>query len=312
MYNTSSTGLNVRSGPGTNYSKVGTLYNDDKIEVIKESDSNWYKIKFNNGHAYVHKSYITSTAPNSNYNHSLDYYVSIQNENLNLTDKDGVWRGATVDEIKYYMDPSNFLNNNGKYMFMKLNYIVGISIDVINNAISGRGILDGKGKAFLLGGEKYNINPIYLMCHARLETGNGTSKLATGVLVDKVDGQAVEPKIVYNMFGIGADDADPIRLGVERAYKEGGFTTELAIIEGAQWIGAGYINNIQFKQNTLYKMRWNIYHLGIGWHQYASDIGWAYKQAQMMAPYLNQCKGVNFEFDIPTFIPTLRELWDNR
>lgn len=119
------------------------------------------------------------------------------------------------------MDSNNFINNNGKYMFMNLNYIDGISVDVINNGLSGKGILAGKGQAFLQGGEKYNINPIYLMCHARLETGNGTSELSTGILVDTVDGKSVEPKVVYNMFGIGADDSDPIRLGAERAYKEG-------------------------------------------------------------------------------------------
>ena len=32
----------------------------------------------------------------------------------------------------------------------------------------------------------------------------------------------------------------------------------------------------------------------------------------MMAPYLNQCRGVEFEFDIPTFLPTLREVLDNK
>ena len=46
------------------------------------------------------------------------------------------------------MDPNNFINNNGKYMFMNLNYIDGIPVDVINNGLSGRRILDGKGQAF--------------------------------------------------------------------------------------------------------------------------------------------------------------------
>lgn len=308
VYNTSSTGLNVRSGPGTIYTQIGKLYNEDKIYIVDESNENWYKIKFNNGYAYVHKDYITSNEPNNNYGHSLDYYVDLQSQRLNLTDKGGSWRDATTDEIKYYMNPENFLDNNGKYMFMKLNYISGISVDIINSALSGKGVLDGKGQAFLDGGKKYDINPIYLMCHSRLETGNGTSELANGVLVSTVDGKVVEPKIVYNMFGIGAEDSDPVRLGAERAYKEGWFTPEVAIVEGAKWIGYGYINNTQFKQNTLYEMRWNISHLGIGWHQYASDIGWAYKQAIMMASYLDQCRGAEFEFDIPTFTPTLREV----
>lgn len=307
VYNTGSTGLNVRSGPGTNYSKVGTLYDNDKVEIVNDSDVNWYKIKFNGGHAFVHKSYIDIT--NCNYKHSLDYYVDIQTNMLNQTDVDGSWRIATRDEVEYYMNPDNFKVGNGKYMFMKLTYVSGVSIDIAKEIIKEKGILDGKEQAFLTAAKKYNINPIYLMCHARLETGNGTSELSTGVLVDTIDGQPVEPKIVYNMFGIGAEDSGAVKLGAERAYKEGWFTPELAIIEGSYWLGQEYIHNSKFKQNTLYKMRWNIGHLGIEGHQYASDIAWAYKQATMMATYINKCNDIELEFDIPTFTPTLRELW---
>lgn len=309
VYNSSY--VNIRSGPGTNYSKIGELYLDDKVEIVNDSNKEWYKIKFESGHAFVHKSYITETVPSSDYRNSLDYYVDIQSKRLNLTDKTGQWIDATKDEIKYYMNPSNFIDNIGKYMFMKLTYTSGITLDIANEVIKEKGILDGRGQAFLLGGEKYNVNPIYLMCHARLETGNGTSKLSTGVLVDTVDGKSVTPRVVYNMFGIGADDNDTVRLGAEMAYKQGWFTPELAIIEGAYWIGNMYINNIQYKQDTLYKMRWNLTSLGVGYHQYATDIGWAYKQAKMMATYLNKCDGVKFEFDIPTFIPTLREIYNN-
>lgn len=307
VYNAGSTGLNVRSGPGTNYSKIGTLYDNDKVEIVNDSDINWYKIKFNDGHAYVYKSYIDVT--NCNYKHSLDYYVDIQTRLLNQTDIDGTWRVANRDEVEYYMNPDNFKVGNGKYMFMKLTYVNGVSIDIAKEIIKGKGILDGKEQAFLTAAEKYNINPIYLMCHARLETGNGTSELSTGVLVNTVDGKPVEPKMVYNMFGIGAEDSGAVKLGAERAYKEGWFTPELAIIEGSYWLGQGYIHNSKFKQNTLYKMRWNINHLGIGDHQYASDIAWAYKQATMIATYINKCSDIELEFDIPTFTPTLRELW---
>lgn len=34
-----------------------------------------------------------------------------------------------------------------------------------------------------------------------------------------------------------------------------------------------YIHNPQYKQNTLYKMRWNIDNMD---HQYATDVRWAY------------------------------------
>ena len=50
--------LNMRSGPGGNYGVIGTLRNNDKVEIIKEVDG-WYEIKFNGKDGYVSKSYIT-------------------------------------------------------------------------------------------------------------------------------------------------------------------------------------------------------------------------------------------------------------
>lgn len=49
--------LNIRSGAGTNYSIVGTLKNDSKVEVIGE-EGNWYKINHNGKSAFVSKSYV--------------------------------------------------------------------------------------------------------------------------------------------------------------------------------------------------------------------------------------------------------------
>ena len=49
--------LNMRSGPGSNYGVIGTLRNNDKVEIIKEVDG-WYEIRFNGKVGYVSKSYI--------------------------------------------------------------------------------------------------------------------------------------------------------------------------------------------------------------------------------------------------------------
>lgn len=85
-------------------------------------------------------------------------------------------------------------------------------------------------------------------------------------------------KTVYNMFGIGANDEAPVKLGAIRAYEEGWTSPKKAIIGGAKFIGNNYI---QAGQNTLYKMRWNpdaMARSGVATHQYATDIRWAVKQ----------------------------------
>ncbi len=50
-------GLNVRSGPGTNYSKIGILYRNSQVTILGQSGV-WYKIKFGSTIGYVHSAYV--------------------------------------------------------------------------------------------------------------------------------------------------------------------------------------------------------------------------------------------------------------
>lgn len=75
------TSLNVRSGPGTTYSIIGSLFNGEKVVIISPTTSTWLQITYNNGSSsgYVHSDYITivediSTVPNP------DYDTILQNE----------------------------------------------------------------------------------------------------------------------------------------------------------------------------------------------------------------------------------------
>lgn len=52
------TSLNVRSGPGTNYSKIGSLKNNTKVTIVAKCSNGWLKIKYNNGYGYVSGRYI--------------------------------------------------------------------------------------------------------------------------------------------------------------------------------------------------------------------------------------------------------------
>ena len=199
------------------------------------------------------------------------------------------------------------IENDQMFQFLDLSKSAGISLADVDNILSGKGILDGKGKIFLEACKQYKVNEIYLLAHALLETGNGGSELATGVLVTEVDGIPVEPKVVYNMFGINAkdgtkDDPDrPIRLGSEYAYKQGWFTPEQAIIGGAKFIAENYIYRSNNTQNTLYKMRWNPENPAT--HQYATDIAWAYKQVNRIKfkDLYALCTEYNIYFDIPEY-----------
>lgn len=227
---------------------------------------------------------------------------------------------ATIREIEYYLDPSNYIHSTvDRYMFLDLKYTAGqmsLTAEDLNLILAGKGVLDGKGQAFLDGANQYGVNPFYLITHAIHETGHGTSTLAKGQLVTDTytkfgDASTIviyglpedQRKIAYNVFGIGAWDVDANYWGAQRAYAEGWFSVEEAIVGGAKWISQNYINR-KINQNTLYKMRFNLPENME--HEYATDLGWAIKQAsrlkaQMDAYVEKGGKGLTQTFIFPTF-----------
>lgn len=275
--------LNVRTQPSTVNSKenyvIGTLSKGTKVDIVGEH-GDWYAIKYNNGRHWIH---------------------------------------AIENDVLYYLNPNNFVNNSIQiFQFLDLSKPSGATKYDLNKYLKGKGSLEGQGEAFINAARLYGVNDIYLISHALLETGNGTSDLATGKIkvgeIDKnkkyvvvlpgnkiyivnngitsrndnfkLNGIILKP--IYNMFGIGAVDSNPLILGAVRAYKEGWFKPENGIIGGAAFIGNNYI---YAGQNTLYKMRWNPYamdNLGYATHQYATDIGWASKQVNRIYTIYNE------------------------
>ena len=64
-YVNSEKGLNVRSGPSTDYSVIGTLSNGSKIEVTGESGG-WYRFDYNGKDGFVATKYTTTQASDPN------------------------------------------------------------------------------------------------------------------------------------------------------------------------------------------------------------------------------------------------------
>ena len=223
---------------------------------------------------------------------------------------------ALKNDIKQSMDPNANKNHEvNRFQFLDLRKRTGLTITEMNNELSNRGTMKNQGKAFQDASSRHGINEMYLIVHARLETGNGSSALASGNLEVGINAQG-KPVLVtssnrknlknikptYNMFGIGAVDSNPRAGGAIKAYEEGWDTPYKAIVGGAAWIKGSYIYN-QDNQNTLYKMRWNPNMAdGRAWKQYATDIDWANKQARLIYDiYQKTSKTTTLVFDYPTY-----------
>ncbi len=261
---------------------------------------NYYTYYFN----VLDKNIIATPNPNetityTNYSKTLEQAaVNEYSSGLPVHDHGYAWIGASQEIIKYYMNPNNFIDDYGKYEFLDLHYMEGVTVEDLNSILVGKGVLEGKGEVFLNAAKDNNINPIYLISHSLLETSNGNSLLISGMEVSQVDGSEVESKVVYNAFAVHAYDDSPNKHGSEYAYQQGWFTVDDAIRGGAAYIGSGYINNTKYNQNTIYKMRYNI---ETSWHQYATDIGWAYKQVKNIKTLIESCDGAKPVFEIPVF-----------
>ncbi|MBU3189109.1 glucosaminidase domain-containing protein [Clostridium bowmanii] len=239
---------------------------------------------------YVYKSYDIT----------LDEMVGVQSKQAPINSISNYPALIPSDiDIRNYLNPKNYeYHDYAVYQFLTLNYVEGITAEELDSTLTGQGILEGQGKTILDACKQYDVNPAYIIAHAILESGHGKSQLATGYPVCIVAGKAVPSKITYNMFGIGAWDINPLKLGSEKAYNEKWFTPEAAIAGGIKWISTGYINNTIYKQNTLYKMKWNPTTPS---HQYATDIAWAYKQSYSIKAILDKYTNAKLTFEMPEY-----------
>ena len=172
------------------------------------------------------------------------------------------WYFPSRSDVSAAMNPSAIWDSSvQRYQMLDLGKYQGISVSKLNVILKGKGTLSGQGKAFADACKKYNLNEIYLISHAFLESGNGTSNFASGRYG------------AYNYFGIGAYDNNP-NYAMTFAKNNGWTTPAKAIIGGAKFVRGDYISK---GQNTLYRMRWNPKHPAT--HQYATDINWCRHQA---------------------------------
>lgn len=173
-------------------------------------------------------------------------------------------RQATRDEIQYYVDPRNFLTEQSIFMFEKQTYSEGVYsrdgvLSVWNDEMYASYIMEGA--------QSVGLSPYFIAARAALESGRGTSKLATGSIAG-CEGY-------YNFYGIGANDSNPSNGGIV-AKNNNWNSKRRAIIEGAAWVKTQYIGCQQY---SIYFMKF-CFVPNRGWHQYMTDIAAPAKDAQ--------------------------------
>lgn len=217
--------------------------------------------------------------------------------------------------VAYYLNPGTYNEVSPVfYQFLKLDSpVANLTAELLNtNTLSSKGSLSNTGEHFITAGAANNLNEFYLLSHALHETDNGKSTLSTGIEVgidengtptmvtDENRALLTEIKTTYNVYGVGAKDSAPLKLGSEYAYAQEWFSIPEAIIGGAKFIGLNYVN---VGQNTLYKMKWNPDRPAT--HQYATHVQWAEIQAKKIADLYSQSgadKTTASIFEVPSYL----------
>jgi beta-N-acetylglucosaminidase len=222
---------------------------------------------------------------------------------------------ASQADIWKYIDPSRFTPASSAYLqFADLRGNMGLTPSQINDFIDSssagrRGTLHNQGAAIAAAAKQYNLNEAYLIAHMILESGWGTSKLASGKQWDahEFNGQKYPAGQYYNYIGWGAFDNNPYVGGMNYAQINGWSSPHNAIFGAAKVLSKNYIHNSAYgPQYTLYGMRWNhdytLAHNVRSPHQYCTSITWPTSIAQLMKQCISS-SGIDWNpyFLVPSY-----------
>lgn len=374
---TSSSPLNVRSGPGTSYSKLGTLAKGSSVTITGSSkDKNgkvWYKYQFSSKQAgYICSDYVKVQTVNSdsefeaymtaqgfpesykpglralhaaypnwtfkavNVGCSWSQALSAETKNLgtNLvsssspvsyrstasgsynsstgawTKFDGNWYAASSQVVAYYMDPRNFLNDNGIYQFMTHKYDSSTqNTNTVAAVVKGTFMETRKpgggysSFASLINdaGKAANVNPNVLAAMIVQEQGTkGTSGL--------ISGNYGSYKGYYNFFNVGAyttASRNKIEQGLWYASQSGSYSRPWnsvykSIKGGAEFYSSQYVSK---NQDTYYTKKFNVKNgvSNIGKHQYMTNVAGALSEGSIVKKAFTGNSSYAATFEIPVY-----------
>ena len=225
------------------------------------------------------------------------------------------------DEVLRYLNPSTWgygedeyyqfavLDDgySGKVTTTQLNAFINSTLDRYGYDNS---VLRDSGATIIAASQRSGMNEVYLMAHAILESGWGTSTLARGYYyngTDLVGGKTYPAGTYYNLYGIGAYDSDPLWGGRYMAISQGWNSVENALTGAGDWVERNYASN-SYRQNTLYEMRWNYVQASREddvWMQYATSITWATGIADIMADFYRyagiEMIDTGLVFEVPSY-----------
>ena len=290
---------------------------------------------------------------------NLDYNEAVRNETIgeisliNGTDeslrkkdeygnyiesvKEKGWYQASAGAVSYYMDPRNFLTDEGIFMFENLQYNKNVQTQDTVKSITSNTFMNTNEylNYFMKAAEKSGASPTYLASRVKQEKGaNGSTGVDGAKFTFSKDYECINRyrnsdnwtilnncgtdtsySGIYNFYNIGAYGSyqSPVIRGL--IWANGGYdgsvtsymrpwnSKEKAIIGGSLYIVNGYI---RVNQHTLYLQKFNVSPNALNstyTHQYMSNIKAPVSEALTMYKSYkkNDLLDKTYEFLIPVY-----------
>ena len=230
------------------------------------------------------------------------------------------WVAASKKAIAYYMDPRNFLTEQGIFQFELLEYQPTYQIaSGVEGILKETPFRAGKTFSYTENGQTKSITYINAFIEAAKASGVSPYHLASRVRQEVVTGPDTTTIAVtgttsgypgiFNFYNIGAvSGKNPALNGL--LFAKGGTANQTtymrpwddrykAILGGASYIGSNYINR---GQNTGYLQKFNVTAKNTYTHQYMTNVQAAYSESiSTKRAYGTSLDATPLVFSIPVY-----------
>lgn len=236
------------------------------------------------------------------------------------------WVTASKEAIAYYMDPRNFLTEEGIFQFEQLTYqpsyqdLEGVENILMNTPLyqssytytddTGMEQSITYGETFMNAAEYSGVSPYHLASRVKQEVVTGASSVS-----NSVTGTFSGFEGLYNFYNIGAYHSTvaggAIANGLKYA-KNGSTNASLnasclipwnnryrAIVGGGYYIGSSYINR---GQDTIYLQKFNVTPTSTYSHQYMANVEAAYSESKKVFAAYTDVATSTIVFSIPVYL----------
>lgn len=162
----------------------------------------------------------------------------------------------SMDTVKYYLDPRNFMGEAMIFQFLDLTQGNGITKAEVEKAVKGS-YLAPYVDDIMMAARDAGISPLHIVATIFQELGNSKDANGNPIIPRAISGTVAGYEGVYNFYNYGATDGPgAVERGLAKARELKWTTPRIALVEGAKKVLAG--DYIGAGQTTKYFYKFDV------------------------------------------------------